>query len=131
MQKYFFSPEKQIIWTTLYIFIVVFRITEYVRNKTVAPDDFASFTCSFFHYDANIDIEWAVDDSNDIINGLCGEDSCVTTITEASTTTSTLIIDSNGPLRLSIGTHDIKCTASIGDTMLTSSAVLTIQQPGT
>ena len=118
-------------WTTLYIFIIVSRITEYVRNKTVAPEDSVSFTCSFFHGDANIDIEWAVDDSNDIINGLCGEDSCVTTTTEASTTTSTLIIDSNGSLRLSIGTHDIKCTASVGDTMLMNSAVLTIQQPGT
>ena len=116
--------------TKLYIFIVI-GLTEYVRNETVTPEDSVSFTCSFFHDNANIYIEWAVDDSNDIINRLCGEDICVTTITEASSTTSTLIIDSNGPLRLSIGTHDIKCTASIGDTMLTSSAVLTIQQPGT
>ena len=101
-----------------------------MRNETIimTPEDSVNFTCSFFHDNANIAIEWAVDDSNEI---LCGEDSCVTTTTEASTTTSTLIIDSNGPLRLRIGTHDIKCSASIGDTMLTSYAVLTIQQPGT
>ena len=90
----------------------------------MTPDDSVNFTCSFFHDDADIDIEWAVDDSNEI---LCGKDSCVTTTTEASTITSTLIIDSNGSLRLSIGTHDIKCTASVGDNKLTSSAVLTIQ----
>ena len=67
IQKNNFSTEKQIMWTTLYIFIVVFWIIEYVQNKTVAPDDSVSFTCSFFHDDANIDIEWAVDDSNDIM----------------------------------------------------------------
>ena len=116
--------------TKLYIFIVV-GLTEYVRNETVTPEDSVSFTCSFFHDDANIYIEWAVDDSNDILNELCGEDSCVTTITEASMTTSTLIIDGIGSLRLGIGTYDIKCTASVGDIVLTSSAVLTIQQPGT
>ena len=104
----------------------MFRITEYVRNKTVTPEDSVSLTCSFFYEDANIDIKWAVDDSNDT---LCGEGSCVITTTEASTTTSTLTIDGNSSL--SIGTHDIKCTASVGNTMLTSSAVLTIQLAGT
>ena len=104
----------------------MFRIVEYVQNETVTPEDSVSFTCSFFHEDANIDIKWAVDDSNDI---LCGEESCFITTTDASTTTSTLNIDSNSSL--SIGTHDIKCTASIGDIMLTSSAVLTIQPAGT
>ena len=99
-----------------------------MQNKTVTPEDSVSFTCSFFHGDANIDIKWAVDDSNDIINILCGEDSCFITTTEPSTTTSTLTIDGNS--LLSIGTHDIKCTASVGDIMLTSSAVLTIQQAG-
>ena len=94
----------------------------------MTPEDSVSFTCSFFHGDANIDIEWAVDDSNDIISTLCGEENCVITTTEASTTTSTLTIDSNSSL--SIGTHDIKCTASVGDIMLTSSAVLTIQEAG-
>ena len=107
----------------------MFRIVEYVQNKIVTPEDSVSFTCSFFHGDANIDIEWAVDESNDIIDTLCGEDSCVITTTEASTTTSTLTIDSNSSL--SIGTHDIKCTASVGDIiLLTSSAVLTIQEAG-
>ena len=99
----------------------MFRITEYVQNKIVTPEDSVNFTCSFFHDDANIDIEWAVDDSNDIINILCGEESCIVTTREASTTTSILTID-----LFRFGTHDIKCTASVGDTMLTSSAVLTI-----
>ena len=102
-----------------------------MQNKTVTPEDSVSFTCSFSHFfdvDANIDIEWEVDDSNDIIDTLCEEDSCFITTTEGPTTTSTLTIDGNS--LLSIGTHDIKCTASVGDNMLTSSAVLTIQQAG-
>ena len=94
----------------------------------MTPEDSVSFICSFSHGDANIYIEWVVDESNDVIN-LCEEDSCFITTIEASTTTSTLTIDGNSSL--SIGTHDIKCTASVGDNMLTSSAVLTIQPAGT
>ena len=93
----------------------------------MTPEDSVSFTCSFFHDDANIDIRWAVDNSNDVINTLCGRDRCFMTTTEATTTTSTLTVDGNS---LSIGTHDIKCRASVGDDELTSRAVLTIQQAG-
>ena len=93
----------------------------------MTPEDSVSFICSFFHDSVDrLNIEWAVDGSNDT---LCKE--CFIGIRgtgSPGTLTGTLTI--NGNSSLSIGTHDVKCTASNGDIMLTSSAVLTIQEAG-
>ena len=95
----------------------------------MTPEDSVSFICSFFHDSVDgLNIEWAVDGSNDTLCKECFIGIRGTGSATTGTLTGTLTI--NGNSSLSIGTHDIKCTASIGDIMLTSSAVLTIQEAG-